>query len=182
MKKPVLTKRDFYRRFSRGEFGNTGMNWPTLSEWRGSGYNGDIGIRTKGVGTRCDYNVPHAEVESRYWDFRRTYAETDINLSAMMPGQYMKVQGELCRTFRGLEFFGSTVKNLPMRPALRNHGFYLEGLQVELLIRWACDATSYDWLKGLLDDYPDHTIEFSALEIPWGTLNLNTVIWEVRKY
>jgi len=183
MKKPVNTKRDFYERFYRGEFGNAGLMWPEgFAEWEASGYRGDVGIRTMGVGTRCDYNVPFEEVPSRFAEFRQTYRAEMINLSAMMPDEHMIVQGEITRTHKGLSAFVATVINTAMRPALLDHGFHLEGLRVDHLIRRSCDATSYDWLMSLVDDYDGHTIEFSALRIPWGTRNLNTVIWEVRNY
>lgn len=181
-RKPVKTKQNFYERFQRGEFGNSGINWPTLSDWRSSGYKGKVAIRTKGVGTRCDYNIPYNEIESRYWDFRKNYDATELNISAMQPDEYLILQGEVTRSFRGLYLFGSTVKSMPMRLALRHHGFERCGLVVDLMLRKACDATSYDWLMTLLDEYENHVIEFSALEIPWGSLNLNTLIWEVRQY
>ena len=178
---PVKTKTNFYRRFYAGEFGNHGPMWSTLDKWRESGYNKPIAIRALIPGGRCDYNIPATEVQRRTDDFHRT-GWKDLNWSAMAPTERTALQGEATRSPRGLDMFVS-VERLPMRDALRAGGFRVHGLRANLLLARHLDPVSLDWIKHLLDEYPDHSIEFSTFEVPWGVIpHRNTVIWEVRLY
>ena len=101
----------------------------------------------------------------------------------MAPHHRGLIQGEVQRTFRGLELYW-TKAILPMRDAFRRYGGATAlGLVASAHLQAALDTLSYEWLGYLLDTYPDHIIEFSAFGVNWGTIpNRNTVFWEVRKY
>jgi len=177
----VTNKADFYSRFYAGEFGNHGPMWSSLESWESSGYRDPIAIRTLKPGGRCDYNIPRDQVYARTKEFR-SQGWQDLNWSAMAPTGRTLVQGEATIVAGGLSLYVSRVK-LPMRDALREGGFHLAGVLAAGLLRGACDPDSYDWLQHLLDNYPDHVVEFSVFECCWGVIdNRNTVIWEVRKY
>lgn len=179
--RPVRTKLDFYRRFYAGEFGNHGPMWSSLGEWRRSCYPGRIAIRTLVQGGRCDYDIPPGEVTSRTDEFRRD-GWTSLNWSAMAPTEKTLIQGEVCRTSRGIEGFVSRDR-LPMRPALARGGRPVRGPVLIETLRHFCCGQSIDWIMELLDRFDGHTIEFSTFSVPWGVVRgMNTVIWEVRRY
>ncbi len=51
------------------------------------------------------------------------------------------------------------------------------------LLRSVLNPNSYDDLGELLDRYPGHVVELSALEVCYGTCeNRNAIVWEVRAY
>jgi len=185
-----LKKPEFYRRFQKGEFGNRGVMWGSVKEARQSGFRGEFGIRTKGVGTRCDYNVPNDELESRIADFHQQgYTDDKINISAMMPDDKLHIQGEVQRQVAGLYLRYSTVK-LPMRKALVEEEIHAHGLKANFILQQYCDPASYEWIIYLVDTYHidvhcSSVVEFSIYSCPIGTLaeyGMNTLIWEVRNY
>lgn len=184
MPQAVTNKDAFYRRFLRGEFGNYSPMWSTLEEWEKSNYKGKIAIRTKGVGTRCDYLVPYEQVYDRVRSFERDgYKRSDMHFSAMVPDQDILVQGyaSIC-PYNGLEFYCAFTPK-PMRQALSEDGVTYTGLTAHQIIKWGMNASSWDWFQFLLDEYPDHVVEFTCLRYNWGVLPWdNTMFWEVRLY
>jgi hypothetical protein len=100
------------------------------------------------------------------------------------PDQFRTLQGELCRTYRGLEGYLDTVGKLPMRPAMAaGHMRHCTGAMVNALLDRFMDASSRDDLRDLLDLYPDATIEFSSFSRDVGILpGRNTLFWETRDY
>ena len=181
--KPVLTKADFYRRFYAGEFGNHSPMWSTLQDWKASGYDKEVAIRTLRPGGRCDYLIHPRDVARRYASFiTQGYRPGELNISAQCPEQDKTIQGEVGRSSRGLELYCST-SVLPMREALRLSGFEVHGLAAQQLLNQHLCSNSLTWMNHLLESYPDHTIEFTTLRYPWGTVpHHNTLIWEVRAY
>jgi hypothetical protein len=57
--KPVLSKRDFVRRYSQGEFGNASPTWNHVSDWGRAGYKGLVHIRNRIAGEQTWYDVPY---------------------------------------------------------------------------------------------------------------------------
>lgn len=45
----------------------------------------------------------------------------------------------------------------------------------------ACDR-GRQVIEDLMNEYPDHVIEFTCMTKPYGTLGWKTVVWEVRNY
>lgn len=180
---PVLTKQDFYRRFYEGEFGNHGPMWKTVRDFLQSGHPGPIAIRCMRRGGRCDYFVPRDEVLARTRSFvNQGYPELELNFSAMAPDDRSTLKGEVAYRETGVHLLG-TYARLPMRMALAEKSFYQQGLTATMTLKRAMDRGSYEWIQKLINRYPDHVIEFTSYEFPWGVLpGMNTVIWEVRKY
>jgi hypothetical protein len=57
------------------------------------------------------------------------------------------------------------------------------GARAIRLLRLVLNDNSYDDVMELLDEYPDHVVEVSALDRCYGTVaGRNGVIWEVWKY
>lgn len=100
------------------------------------------------------------------------------------PDDCRTLQGEVCRTHRGLEGFLDTVSKLPMRPAMAaGHMHHTSHLQTLTLIRRFMDPSSRDDLEMLLDLYPDAAVEFSCFGRNVGIFpGRNTIFWETRNY
>lgn len=162
--------------------------WQTLESFVASGYQGNVAIRTKGVGTRCDYHIPAQKLPSRYAEFvRQGWKPEQLNISAMMPDDKIVLQGEACRNLRGMDVVYST-EQLPMRSALAKSRRYASGIVASELLRTVMDPSSFDWLIELLDTYHldsamSSVVEFSVYSICLGDIdNRNTLFWEVRNY
>lgn len=186
--KPVLTKRDFVRRYSEGQFGNASPTWDNYAEWFGSNafaptnpkqlYH--IRNRIKGGPTR--YDVPFYSMWGTWIKACEEQHEKDLYISAMAPTEKTLIQGEVMRAPWGLYLYYSTIKK-PMRDALQEQSHSVSGIIASLLLRDYLCPKSYEWLEHLLDVYPNHVVEFSIYSTEWGTIpGFNTVFWEVRKY
>lgn len=181
---PVLTKADFARRYMAGEFGNRAPSWDTLDDYCRSNYRGGlIHVRNRVAGGSTWYNVRPEDVVAT-WDLAisKGYTAEQLYLSAMAPTELTTLQGEVWRTVGGLELTYSTVKK-PMRNALAESQLHTVGITANALLFDHMNDYSYDWLRTLLDRYPDHVVEFSCYGRDWGTVpGHNTVFWEVRAY
>lgn len=121
-----------------------------------------------------------------FWNTVKRWQQANRNfiMDDGAPDWCRTLQGEICRTFRGLEGYLDTIGTLPMRPAMAaGHMRHCSGAMVKALISKFMDASSQDDLYDLLDLYPDATIEFSCFGVDVGVLpNRNTIFWETRCY
>ena len=181
--RPVLTKKDFYRRYYQGEFGNTSYMWSNFLEWESSGYSKLVAIRTLRPKGRCDYFIPNWDVAFRWNDFiDNGYHPEELNISAQIPEEDKLCQGEVSIVDGKLHAWLSEDLR-PMRSALRENSFHLKGFKAHWYLKAKLCHNSWEWLWYLLENYPGHTVEFSTLRYSWGTIpGHNTIIWEVRKY
>lgn len=182
MPQTPLTKSDFYRRFYEGEFGNRNLNWDSLTDWQKSEYADPVAIRTKKVGSRCDYHIAQAEVASRYESFLATgHKPSDLNISAMMLDEQIICQGEVT-LLPDTHLLYSRAKK-PMREALKESQV-ATGLSAIMILTQVMDVESLTWLYHLLRDYqPTPVVEFSSYSRYVGTTpRRNTIFWEVRAY
>lgn len=99
----------------------------------------------------------------------------------MGPDQKIIHQGEVQRSIHYFDLTYSIVK-APMRIALATETLHAQGLRAVHILKSAMDATSWDNLNRLFDQFPDSVIEYTTYSIPVGELGNNTVIWEVRNY
>lgn len=86
------------------------------------------------------------------------------------PDELLVIQGEACRSSRGLELT-YTYEKKPMKQCSFE---YVCGLRAVFMID--------DDVKELLDEYDGHVVEFSTYSVRLGTCNRRTIIWEVRAY
>jgi len=197
---PVLTKKDFVRRYAKGEFGNASPTWLNVSHFlrdnRTEGFylRGDsdrhpnyverlFHIRNRVKGGPTWYNVKARNV-TVVWEqcLREGCDRKDLYISEMAPTERTTLQGELMYTDIGLQLYGTKVKK-PMRDALKEHAFTLPPITALAAMRMYMDPISVDWIHILFERFPDHVVEFSVYNKSWGTVpHVNTVIWEVRKY
>lgn len=183
MCKPVLTKADMYARLVSGEFGNTNPSWDGAHAWDMRDRDYPLwGVRSKTANDpRTRLNVPTAEV----WRYCYDSGLMDANISPMVKAHSVQWEGDVCRRHDGAGLLCSG--NVGIAPgSWRTHmksPRCWEGSVATLLLRQVLNPNSYDDLMTLLDEYPDHVIELSALDHCFGTVpRRNAVVWEVRKY
>lgn len=175
----VTVKRNYYRRWGDGEFGNKPMSWGTIDALEESSYNGQVNIRHTTPGSEhVKFWVPKSKC--RAWIETTGVPASEFRFNEPVPDSKITLQGELLRDHRGLCLLSSKAK-LPMREAMRVAST-TTGLAARMLLQEACDPESLDWLETLLDRYPQHALEFTTFSSRLGSLHLNTVIWEVRMY
>lgn len=181
MMSPVKSKSDFVRRYKRGEFGNRAPTWNNVGdfldfyryEWPPEEQL--FHLRNREAGGSTLYNCSFETIKNAHLSSDRNWY-----VSAMAPDQHLTLQGEIKRGTLGLELRYSQVK-LPMRDALKKEEHTVSGLRSKLLVASHMNPLSYDWLQELLDNYPNHIIEFASFSVEWGNLpGYNTVFWEVR--
>lgn len=179
---PVLTKRDFVRRYENNQFGNRSPTWDTYDEWKQSGYSGSVHIRNRISSGVTYYNI-EAEAVSWIWTSKGCWRNPeDWYISAMAPHEHTLLQGEVQQSERGLDLLYTRIKK-PMRDALSEQRSQVHGLVAVSMLKYCLCANSWEWLQYLLEAYPGHVIEFSTFSRFWGTMpRYNTVFWEVRLF
>lgn len=177
---PVLTKRDFVRRYAAGEFGNASPTWPSLP--RPVHVRRKYHIRNRIAGGPTWYNIPGLFLPERWRTVCRCHAPETLYVSEMAPTEKTLLQGEVRQSERHLDVLLTCVP-LPMREALAVDSWSDYGLGASLALRTCLCPSSWEWLNVLLDRYPEHVVEFSTYAVNWGTIpGYNTVFWEVRRY
>jgi hypothetical protein len=188
---PILTKKQNYRLWQGGEFGNKLRAWRTIDEWRASGFAGLVALRVLGVGGGgpCAYDVLPNEVEGMvgYWG---TFGvpRSWIMINEMGPGGEI-LQGEYLNDIYVIDgearwgYFLHSRASVPMREALRAAPQIAHGLRADLLIREAMTPSSYEDWRLLLDCYSGHVLEVSIYDRCLGDIpGRNALVWEIRKY
>lgn len=189
---PVLNKSDMVKRWVAGEFGNSIKCWDS---W--DAYVEDVGrekwasespvaLRYKDPGAPfCRYDLTFEDAVEQVRDWEEDYKHFDISKvwvnDSNNPDRYLRLQGEVARSHRGLELRWSPLKK-KMRHALAEDERNAVGMQAQAILREHLDPVAYDWLEVLLERYPDHVVEFSTWSVPFGVLGWNTVFWECRLY
>jgi hypothetical protein len=192
---PILNKKQNYRLWQAGDFGNKLRAWRSVEEWCNSGYQGNLTMRVlllTGSGL-CLYNVPPAEVDQhvREWNAQGipTHAimlnESAPNHLAILQGEYLNdvVFDYNDRVHAGCLW--ASRASLPMRDALADHDSVelSFGLRADLLLQFKMTPASYENWKALLEQYPGHVFEVSIFDCCVGDLPYqNALVWEVRKY
>jgi hypothetical protein len=185
---PITNKKAMYRLLQAGLLGNTIPLYPTLETWLNAP---DLrsypkwGVRCLTPGDkRMRLNVPIDEVVN--------YVTTNFptgegfNISPMID-QWAIFKGEVYEQYHtppyGLCAYVNFKGNMPWREALRDYGQHFFGLEAKLQLQKYMDSSSYDDVRTLLEEYPDHVVEFSVCDRSVGVIpGRNSVIWEVRKY
>ena len=107
MHPPVLTKKDFVRRYALGEFGNHSPTWDTLREWlcdKPWERFGDLyHIRNRIAGGKTWYNVPAMQMGVYWYAASKEVGVNNLYISAMAPTDKTVFQGEVQRGLWGLD-------------------------------------------------------------------------------
>jgi hypothetical protein len=175
----ITNKRQMYRMLSDGLFGNTNPAWFDLSSWDVNKSLASVwGLRSMVPGdTRCALDVPTDMVVDRVWhDFYQ-----GVCISPMVD-DWLTFRGEVFDTPTGLMVYGLYgMKPVKWREAMSRYGVHYQGVNTRQLLKGVLNENSYDDLMILLEQYPGHVVEFTALDRCYGTVpHRNAVIWEVR--
>jgi hypothetical protein len=181
----IRSKRQFFEMWEAGLLGNRTRLWRDpevcVRECTELGIH-QVGFRQIGrTGGGKWQKAPLSEVHevAAKW-----HAEgRDFIMDDGAPDEYRTLQGELCRTERGLEGFLSLGSKLPMRPDMvaGNMKSY-SGAAVHVLLNQYMDPPSRDDVDAILELFPDAAIEFTCFSVTCGVLRRNTLFWEVRDY
>lgn len=188
VKEPVLTKADWYARVLTGEFGNSLPKFFSWGEWIAD----PLGFESCTL-----WGVQHTSIPG-FPGTRLNVNKEDVGkvICANFPGkidycispmihQFGQVlwEGDVMRGVGGVSCHGHAN---PQPGSWRKHMVkpdVWEGSAAIALLRSVLNGNSYDDLAILLDSYPDHTVELSALGRCYGTVpGRNAVIWECRLY
>lgn len=188
----ILTKKQNYRLWQGGEFGNKLRAWRTVEDWKSSGFGGDVVLRTLGSqgGGPAHYQLHPDEVEATAarWIAAGIPSET-IMVNEEAPERHVILQGEYLNDIYGTgddtcwSYFRYSTVAAPMRSALANRASEARGLCADLMLKATMTPASHDdWLL-LIDKYPKHVIEVSIYDCCLGDMpGRNALVWEVRRY
>lgn len=199
MRPPVIYKSDMYRRRDAGEFGNTLPRWNDLDKWYADNTRTEphMGGRMNrftfsselwGVQHSTVPGWPGTRLNVHWTEVPRVIKDGgfggDYTLTAMVRAGSVLWEGDIHRSWDGaLECWG----NLSPAPGswrthMKNPRVW-RGSAAHVLLAQVLNENSRDDLEVLLDEYPDHTVELSALDHCFGTHpHRNAVVWEVRRY
>ena len=176
----IESKRKFFRLWREGMLGNRTQLWddPFVAFNAGCA---EYGFREHGkLGGGAWERVP----QSQFWQTYHRWKEAKrvFSMDDVVPDEAQTIQGEVCRTYRGLEgYIGAS--HLPMRKAaaagLLTHR---SPCATFVILNTYMDPPSRDDLDALLELYPDAAIEFTCFTRQVGWLRRNTMFWEVRNY
>jgi hypothetical protein len=179
----ILSKIEFYRLWQLGVLGNRTNLWNNALDAYHSGCPKvgfrEIGKAGGGAWESVDRDQALA-TETRWILAGRRYVCDDS-----APSSHSILQGEVCRTIRGLESYLAVGRGIPpmrisMAQGMHKHRGYLE---TKILLDTFMDPSSRDDLDALLELYPDATVEFTTFDIGVGNLpGRNTLMWETRDY
>lgn len=177
----VKDKQTMYRMLSSGAFGNTLPMFFSVESWQASPVAKQYeswGLRAMRPGDKqLKLYVPSADVPQLAREF--TYG---VNISPMVD-MYKVFRGEVIELDSGLYLWGTFSMQGQWREALGqlSKGYTLTN--AKRIMRIVLNENSYDDIMALLDLYPQHTVEFTALDRCLGLCQgRNAVIWEVRDY
>lgn len=181
---PVTSKQQMYRSLAAGDFGNTTRQYFDLASWRA----GDEyprfetwGLRSMSAGGPCRLYCPKDEVESTIASWGPGH---EYNLSVMVDAVCdVRLWADVFVGPWGITVYG--IENPPKGGSWRKlmpvDGRTFGRLESLMVLRRCLNPNSLADLHEILELYPDHVVELSALSVCMGIFpHRNGVVWEVR--
>jgi len=173
---PPLNKPDFYKRWFKGEFGNTPHKWQNVGDIPPD-FHGRVSIRSMIPGGVAQMKLPIEEIRAQNFETSGRFM-----LQQSMPDEKCLLQGTLTLTSEGLLLEYSLEQNLDFRRAMME-AYTACGFSAVLILRRYVDPASLDDIYSLLERYRNAIIEFATYAVNVGMFpHRNTVIFEVRAY
>ena len=177
---PITTKHAMYAALNAGLLGYTlpaVETPPELDTLLARG--GRFAIRLKQSGGHTRFNLTPDEV-------RAELAKLSLgswNVSPMLDDTQRVCYGHLINDVGGWRLHYSDdpkpCKLLPSKDGCTEK--HMTGLAARLYLRRIMDDVGWETLNWLLDEYPDHVVEFSVMASRLASFGpTNTIIWEVR--
>lgn len=182
----ITDKATMYRMLNQGCFGNTVPAFMSLKEWenRSDYYKSSVfplwGIRSMKSGDkRMKLDVPTKDVSSYV---HKWFGEDPCNISPMVD-QWLTMRAEIFESTTGLTVRTVIGHNsVKWRDAFREFELTLSRIAAVMHLKSYLNSNSYDDLVDILDKYPQHVVELTALNVCRGTVHgRNAIIWEVRE-
>jgi hypothetical protein len=182
----ITSKSQYYELASRGIFGNKFRTWNTIEEYQNSGFTGPTRFRSKVPGSAFFTTAPpfYGDVVRRAYEklISRGARSGDLIFCEAAPEEFLTFQGELTRDWAGrLQLSWSTEPGITNREAM-TRARRSSGLEGALMLGHYLDPGDHDDLMQMLDDYPDHVVEFSVYSKAAGILDRRMIVWEVRLF
>jgi len=185
----IISSKQFYYELAEiYRFGNRFRTWDGVDAWLDSGYAGSIRFRSKVPGSKLfTTGKPYegGQTIMRAYEAALQLGETPGNIIFCEPApeEYLTFQGEVCEgQFGELCLTWSTEPGITNREAMTRPTGKHSGLSANIIAKHFLDLEDYEWLLALLEQYPDHAVEFSAYSIPVGPFDARMVVWEVRAF
>lgn len=111
-----------------------------------------------------------------------------VNISPMVDSfTRVRLWADVWDSPTGLVVYGieypDTDAGLTWRNAMPTKGRHWFGTAAKMLLDRHLNENSRDDLRILLEQYPDHVVELSAIDACYGTeKHRNSIVWEVRRY
>ncbi len=181
----IRYKDEMYKLLAAGAFGNTIPQYFSLAEWYAANPPWDSiwGVRTLTPGGPCALQVHMLAVPQIVRDFAPHKPNISVMIDAIRTVTLWAnvLDGDAGIVLDCIEYpdtkAGSTWRK-PLEPWR-----HLEGVAARLMLHKHLNANSYDDLLNLMELYPRHVYELSAVEGCYGTVpGRNAVMWEVRNY
>lgn len=184
MRVRITSKQQMYDLLSSNRLGNTIPQYACLQDWEASGEHLVFpywGVRTRVPGGPCRLNCPSEEVGATIESFRLHVPNISVMISSIGRVTWL---GEVWDSPGGLICSG--VEHPPhvhdWRTLMRHPSLW-EGVRARKLLREHLNPNSYSDVMELLEEYPEHVVEFSVLDRCYGTIpHRNAITWEVRLY
>lgn len=182
------SKADFYcEAHRRSLWAGNQLNWHTLPEFEclprtlrdGSLWGTRVLAASDPDAVR--YNLTGKQALRWASQLAKRYPADAVTVWAMAPDDRLTLQGEVTTSHTGLVLMYNTRRGANLREAMR-HPEMACGLQAEMLIRGRLDDPAQDYVRTVLEQWPDAVVEFTAYDHRLGYLRWNTIIWEVRRY
>lgn len=185
MPEPIRDKSQMYDLLAAGRFGNTVPQYFSVEDWLNSGQAECYpvwGVRTLTAGGPCRLNCPASEVARTFREFEALGHAANISLMVDRVCRVL-LWADLFDDVGGWRLYGvqSPPRGGSWRAQMPTLGREWSPLLGKLLLRELLTPGSYADLEALLECYPGHVVELSALDRCLGTVpGRNTVVWEVR--
>lgn len=185
MASAIETKRTMYRLYEQNAFGNRPQTWNSLADLLQTGGDGPFAVRCRRPNHPLFlFMIPRSEIEAVVKRESEKYnlREDELCFIRPLPEFSRTIQGELCYTQHGKLSLFYSAEPTHMRAALANSGKSVFGLQAVMTLKGNLDPGDVEHLYSLLDEYPDHVVEFTGFTQKVGLQNSRMVVWECRKF
>lgn len=177
---PITSKQEMYQRLNSGMLGHTLKAAETREQVAEMlKLPGPFAIRFKQAGGRTVFNLTAAEVTERL----KTVPEGMYNVSGMVIDENRLCYGHLLDGPGGwFLHYSDDPKPCKLLPSVDGcKEKFRQGLDARLYLQTIMDDIGWETLTRLVEEYPDHVIEFSVLATRFDAMGpSNTVFWEVR--
>jgi|APSaa5957512535_1039671.scaffolds.fasta_scaffold69000_3 hypothetical protein len=189
--KKIKSKEIFYILYNKGVLGNRPKTWNSIEEINQSNWAGKYTIRIAVPGHKGMYNIPKETLQEKINNLKsQGIEEKHIVFNQSMPDHKIKIQGEIIEITTeesngfpaGIYLTYSTVKDT-MKEGLKKQTLHAKDNEAIVLLKKHLNPNSQLEIQNLINNFPNHVVEFSVYENNIGDLpERNTIIWEVRSY